>query len=586
MSCITYLHNDPLDSGGTKFISGTTCSDFLPESYNLSFGESACMESELPLVICDGLTISGSCPPPPLCCFQNTGGTLNFAGAGINTVLTEVFVNPDNTIFVSGGAFGSYNGTAISDFIRLSECGELMNSYNLDLSGSSFSRGRVFRQPNGKTIVAGGRIVKKLDSNFAIDTTFLDGIVNLGGSVYAVGSNQNNEIFVTGRFSAYTNNNGTYLRNGIVKLDDDGNVDLTYTAESITYTSLITIEYFGNPFVLQDDGKMLLYALNAWGGNTNLNFIVRLNSDGTRDTTFNPLSGSSIVLTAVQLSNGQYLAGGAFFNYSGISNQDRLVRLNSNGSLDTTFVFDGGAPLSGGTVSDIVVQSDGKIVAADWGTSQLRRYNSNGTRDLTFNDGTLTFTGVYADMGVVEDLRGKIYVGGTFTAYNGVSVRRLTKIDADGTLINCIPVTPTPTPTQTATPTRTPTQTPTLTRTPTQTPTQTSTPNQSPTQTPTNTPTPSSTTAIQIFTHSAVLATCSDYCTANYNITTSTSATASYAALTIGDTIFGQGGVAGFVAYSNVSTDTTTGPFRIAEINTSGVITGIFVCNGSVCDPL
>jgi hypothetical protein len=543
------------------------------------------MESELPLVICDGLTISGSCPPPPVCCFQNTGGTLNFAGAGVNTLLTNVFVNPDNTIFVSGGAFGNYNGTAISDFIRLSECGELMSSYTLTLSGDSMSRAKIFRQPNGKTIVGGSRQVRKLNTNFAIDTTFLNGLVNVGGSVLAVGSNQNNDIFVTGRFTAYTNNNGTYLRNGIVKLDDVGNVDLTYTGQSITYTSLITTEYFGNPFILQNDGKMLLYALNAWSGNTNLNFMVRLNSNGILDNTFNPVSGGSIVLTSTQLSNGQYLAGGAFFNYSGISNQDRLVRLNNNGSLDTTFVFADGN--ISGVVSDIVVQSDGKIVVADFGTSQLRRYNSDGTRDLTFNDGVLTFTGPYADMGVVEDLRGLIYVGGTFTQYNGLSVRRLTKIDANGTLINCIPTTPTPTPTNTSTPTPTRTQTPTPTGTPTNTPTQTQTPTgTSSGTTPTPTPTPTQTPGIEIFTHGAVLATCSDYCSTNYDIFTSTQADDDYSNLGIGDTIYGQLGVSGYVAYSNAPTDTATGPFRIAEIDGSGVVQDILICVGGSCVPL
>jgi hypothetical protein len=65
MSCQTYLHNDPFDSGGTKFISGTTCTGSA-SSYNLTFGGSVCMEAELPLVICDGLTISGSCDSPVL----------------------------------------------------------------------------------------------------------------------------------------------------------------------------------------------------------------------------------------------------------------------------------------------------------------------------------------------------------------------------------------------------------------------------------------------------------------------------------------------------------------------------------------
>ncbi len=145
-----------------------------------------------------------------------------------------------------------------------------------------------------------------------------------------------------------------------------------------------------------------------------------------------------------------------------------------------------------------------------------------------------------------------------------------------------IGATPTNTPTNTSTPTNTQTPTSTIGSTPTNTPTNTNTPS----ITPTNTPTPSSTSLPQIFTHGTVLGTCSNFCNANYNIDTSTGADATYLLLTIGDTIYGQGGNVGFVAYSNVSTDTTTGPFRIAEIDSSGVITGIFVCNAGVCDPL
>lgn len=151
---------------------------------------------------------------------------------------------------------------------------------------------------------------------------------------------------------------------------------------------------------------------------------------------------------------------------------------------------------------------------------------------------------------------------------------------------------PTATPTNTQTPTQTQTPSATVGTTPTQTPTNTSTPTQTQTQTatiattPTMTPTPSPTTAIEIFTHGIVFETCSDFCTANYLIDVSTSATNNYASLTIGDTIFGQGGVAGFVAYAATSTDTATGTFRIAQIDASGVITGIFICVGGSCEPL
>jgi hypothetical protein len=99
------------------------------------------------------------------------------------------------------------------------------------------------------------------------------------------------------------------------------------------------------------------------------------------------------------------------------------------------------------------------------------------------------------------------------------------------------------------------------------------------------TPTPSPTTAIEIFTHGAVLGTCSNYCSTNYDIFTSTQADADYFSLGIGDTIYGQIG-SGYVAYSNIATDTATGPFRIAEIDSNGEILAVFICVGGTCEPL
>jgi hypothetical protein len=135
---------------------------------------------------------------------------------------------------------------------------------------------------------------------------------------------------------------------------------------------------------------------------------------------------------------------------------------------------------------------------------------------------------------------------------------------------------PTPTPTPTATPTPTPTETP-----PGPEPTPTPTPTVTPTATATPTP-----TGEEIFTHGAVLGTCSDYCFTNYDILTSTSADDNYFNLGIGDTIYGQLGFSGYVAYSNTPTDTATGPFRIAEIDGSGEIVAIFICVGGTCEPL
>jgi outer membrane biosynthesis protein TonB len=60
MSCTLYVHNDPL--GGSKNVSGTTCSGVV-QYYTLTYGQSICMDDTKPLIDLNGLVISGSCLP-------------------------------------------------------------------------------------------------------------------------------------------------------------------------------------------------------------------------------------------------------------------------------------------------------------------------------------------------------------------------------------------------------------------------------------------------------------------------------------------------------------------------------------------
>jgi len=108
------------------------------------------------------------------------------------------------------------------------------------------------------------------------------------------------------------------------------------------------------------------------------------------------------------------------------------------------------------------------------------------------------------------------------------------------------------------------------------------------TLTPTTTKSPTTTTfcPATIYTHGAIRTTCSDFCDTNYLIQTVNCADNDYFSLTIGDFIYGYINQAGYIAYSNVSTDTNTGPFRIAQIDGTGEVTGIFVCSGGSCVPL
>jgi hypothetical protein len=154
----------------------------------------------------------------------------------------------------------------------------------------------------------------------------------------------------------------------------------------------------------------------------------------------------------------------------------------------------------------------------------------------------------------------------------------------------CLFVPPTPTPTTTPTNTPTPSVTPTIPPTPSVTATNTNTPTPTPTfdLSPTPTPTPSSTPPCSnfVYTHGALRSTCSDYCNTNYQIQTLDCASETYFNLTPGDFIFGYAGQSGYLAYSFGATDTFTGPYRIADIDGSGEILGIYVCFNGSCVPL
>lgn len=147
--------------------------------------------------------------------------------------------------------------------------------------------------------------------------------------------------------------------------------------------------------------------------------------------------------------------------------------------------------------------------------------------------------------------------------------------------------TPSYTPTGTVCPGATPTATPTVSITPSITASMTPSPTSTQTTpTPTQTPTGTPPCTNFIYTHGAVRANCSDFCDTNYLIQTEDCASEPYASLSIGDFIYGYAGQSGYIAYSNVSTDTNTGPFRIADIDGTGEILGIYVCSGGSCIPL
>jgi uncharacterized delta-60 repeat protein len=253
----------------------------------------------------------------------------------------------------------------------------------------------------------------------------------------------------------------TYIRTNAVIVQPDGKILLGGLARSSAGDDYAVIRLqangvidssfgsngefkFGAPtggataMALQADGKIVLA-----GGNRQTMDLVRVNANGTLDTSFGAsgrttlqptpqdiLSGASALAI---LPNGQILVGGSNYLNSAANKWNFAVgRLNVNGSLDTTFGTNGFTTTSFDAGKDslksLAVQGDGKILAfgSDVSDVALARYLPNGALDPTFGTGgTLTadFGGTNDKAaGVVIQKDGRIVVGGNLANVSGDGV--------------------------------------------------------------------------------------------------------------------------------------------------------------------
>ena len=171
-------------------------------------------------------------------------------------------------------------------------------------------------------------------------------------------------------------------------------------------------------------------------------FLARLNSNGTLDTTFtvNPLAAGSAL--AVQ-ADGKLLIGGSFttlfpVNSSGEQSYAYLARINPDGSIDPNY-----SPTPNQEVDAIALQADGSAVIGGYFTSIQAidksvpvpaafagRILPNGAVDATMAPDT--DGGIFA--AVQDSSSGQWYVGGTFTSIDGVTQPFLARLNSDGSL--------------------------------------------------------------------------------------------------------------------------------------------------------
>jgi uncharacterized delta-60 repeat protein len=174
---------------------------------------------------------------------------------------------------------------------------------------------------------------------------------------------------------------------------------------------------------LQPDAKILLGGAFTTLNGVQRNYIGRLNSDGSLDGSFlNAAAGADGAVNSILLQpDARIVIGGAFAAVN-ITGRNRIARLNSDGSLDSSFL--NGLPGANGFVYSLQLQANGKIVLGGSFTNvngkarnRIARLNTDGSVDGWFNR-SFGPNDLVSSVAMLTD--GRIVACGDFTRVNGV----------------------------------------------------------------------------------------------------------------------------------------------------------------------
>lgn len=328
-------------------------------------------------------------------------GTLNQSiqanlGTSFSSTPQTLAIDSNNNIF-PGGSFTSFNGNSLSGIVKLSSAGVEDATFTTN-AGTGFN-----------------------DTVRGISVDSLDRVV-IGGS-----------------FSTFNGN----TRRKLIRLNNDGTEDSTFISNLGTAFPTGAGNFVSQIGIFSDDSMIAVGAFTSFNGGSPAR-VVMINEDGTfasgAAAAFNTNLGTGFdggAITTFVQANGQILIGGSFTTLNGSGVAPNLVRLNSDGTLDTTFNTNLGTGFDASVVY-VVEQPDTKILVAgsftDLNGSSLPffvRLNSDGTIDTSF----VTAMGTGFDAGTTSiqvQNDDKILVSGTFTEFDGNGLERIARLNSDG----------------------------------------------------------------------------------------------------------------------------------------------------------
>lgn len=435
---------------------------------NYNYFESGALQSDGKIIVCTQQDVMRYNSDGTLDTTFGNNGVYRYIGpSGIYFGIRNIAVQIDGKIVIAGNEYDNLNINFAA--LRLNSNGTIDTSFNgtgkvtKDINQYDDIR-NVIIQTDGKIILAGDTqlnpnvmsyVAIRYNANGSIDSIYgVAGVANIndGSSNKLAGAAIQNDgkLILTGTSSYDVKT---------VRLNTNGTLDTTFNGTGRVITSLATDET--KSVAIQADGKIVVAGYKYDSTlHTSEFFLIRYNTNGALDTTFN---STGVVLASINKNkpnkpcdvkiqtDGKIVVGGT--SYLVYNNDIAVMRFNSNGTLDTT--FNGTGKLTSGILTSgrdelqkLAVQSDGKILAAGYSATDnlsIVRYNSNGTLDNTFNNNGIVkdnFFHLYygnppKSSSVLSQTNGKVILVGSFlndnTNTNDIFVRRY---NANGSIDN------------------------------------------------------------------------------------------------------------------------------------------------------
>jgi uncharacterized delta-60 repeat protein len=272
--------------------------------------------------------------------------------------------------------------------------------------------GRIVVAGTATSLPTGGDVaVARFLADGALDTSFAGGVATSNHGLGSVAATRviplaDGRMLVAGTLT----NSSLPSRFGIWRLNRDGSLDATFGTGGFLVTDAASSTATG--FALRSDGKLLL--LDGFG-----NRIFRYTADGALDTTFGTAGvvsyASSLITSEAALAlrpDDSFYVVGYKTNSTTTFDEMAIVRFTAAGAVDTSFDGDGVATVDVGVDDDrataVALQTDGKIVVAGSahnGTAEdfaIVRLNVDGSLDTSFSGDGKASTGA---SGLVEQFR-------------------------------------------------------------------------------------------------------------------------------------------------------------------------------------